>query len=70
MRFGHNPWASMQASAAQSFSASSNFMRRWSPQGEHMGISGVIALSNFKHAAALVVQKHRSVQRRARPCAQ
>jgi hypothetical protein len=60
----------MQASAAHSFFAPYCFMRRWSPQGERMGISGVIALSNFKHAAALVVAKHRIVRRRARPCAQ
>ena len=43
-RFGCGPWASMQASAAHSFFAPYCFMRRWSPQGERMGISGVIAL--------------------------
>jgi hypothetical protein len=70
MRFGRNPSATMQASAAQSHFASLGFMRRWSPEGERMGISGVIALSNFKHAVPLVVPKHRIVRRRARPCAQ
>jgi hypothetical protein len=60
----------MQASAAQSFFAPSCFTRRWSPQGELMGISGAIALRLFEHVAALVVSRHRSVQRRARPCAQ
>jgi hypothetical protein len=70
MRFGSNPWASMQASAAQSLCAPSRFVRRWSPEGEPIGISGVIALSNFKHAVPLVVPKHRIVRRRAKPCAQ
>jgi hypothetical protein len=70
MRFGSNPWASMWASAPQSFFAPSCFMRRWSPQGELIGISGAIALRRFEHFAALVVPRHRSVRRRARPCAQ
>jgi hypothetical protein len=45
-------------------------MRRWSPQGERTGISGVIALRNLKHVAALVALKHRRVKLRARPRAQ
>jgi hypothetical protein len=70
MRFGSSPLSSMQASAAQLFFAPSCFMRRWLPQGERTGICGVIALGNFKDAAALVVPKHRIVRRRARPYAQ
>jgi hypothetical protein len=46
------------------------FMRRWAPQGERMGISGAIAFRRFKHLVTLVVPKHRSMQRRARPRAQ
>jgi hypothetical protein len=57
----------MQVSAAQSHFAPSGFMRRWSRLGERMGISGAIAFRRFKHLVALVVPKHRSMQRRARP---
>jgi hypothetical protein len=59
----------MKASAAQSLFAPSCFMRRWSPQGERMGISGAIALRHFEHVAALVDSKQRSVWRTAMPCA-
>jgi hypothetical protein len=60
----------MQASAPHSFFALYCFMRRWSPQGERIGISGAIALRNIKHVAALVVAKHRNVKRLASPWAQ
>jgi hypothetical protein len=60
----------MQASAAQSHFAPSGFMRRLSPQGEPIGISGAIAFRRFKDFAALVVAKHRNVKRLASPWAQ
>jgi hypothetical protein len=60
----------MQALAAQSLFTPSGFMRRWSPEGEPIGISGAITFRHFKHLAALVVPKHRIVRRHARPCVQ